>query len=131
MPVLTFPNTTTSPNRWSCQRQTASGTFPTRTFSRYSVYLLYWYRSTNTATCGTCSHILKFVTADNLTKVQILTPAVLARIYWYQSTNTDTCGTRLQLVTADNLTLFNECQAVELLCQWLHVDDLRRSQPEV
>jgi hypothetical protein len=71
------------------------------------------------------------VTADNLTKVQILTPVVLARIYWYQTTNTDTCGTRPQLVTADNLTLFNECQAVELLCQWLHVDDLRRSQPEV
>ena len=37
----------------------------------------------------------------------------------------------LRLITADNLTLFNEPQAVELLCQWVHVDDLRRAQPEV
>jgi hypothetical protein len=37
----------------------------------------------------------------------------------------------LKLVTSDNLTLFNECQAVELLGQWVHVDDLRRAQPEM
>ena len=37
----------------------------------------------------------------------------------------------LKLVTSDNLMLFNEAQACELLCQWAHVDDLRRAQLEV
>ena len=52
-----------------------------RLADRYSVYLLYWYKSTNTDTCVS-------LTADNLSKLQ----CSLYLFYWYKRANTDAKG---------------------------------------